>query len=251
MKIISLNTWGGRAAKDNFLNFFKKYKDDVDIFCLQEIHNGTEKYFGKLAGGRVLEEIMFEQLKDICSVLVNHDYYFRPHLEEGYGLAMFIRKDIAVKSEGEVYVYKHKGYVPEGELGNHARNIQYINIDANGRPLAVINFHGLWNGQGKNDTEDRINQSNNIIKFINSLNGEVVLCGDFNLLPDTKSIKLFEKSGLRNLIKEYKINSTRSSFYKKPEKYADYIFLSAGVKEKDFKVLQDEVSDHLPLYLEI
>ena len=41
MKIISLNTWGGRGGKENLLKFIEKYKD-TDIFCLQEMWNGGE-----------------------------------------------------------------------------------------------------------------------------------------------------------------------------------------------------------------
>jgi len=77
-----------------------------------------------------------------------------------------------------------------------------------------------------------------------------VLCGDFNLLPDTESLKRLEGIGLRNLIKEYGITSTRTSFYDKPAKFADYALVSEGIEVKDFKILPDEVSDHSPMYLE-
>ena len=90
-----------------------------------------------------------------------------------------------------------------------------------------------------------------IAELIKTIEGEVVICGDFNLLPDTKSIKMLEEAGLVNLIKEYRITSTRTSLYSKSEKFADYIFVSKGVSVKDFKVLSDEVSDHTPLYLEL
>ena len=76
------------------------------------------------------------------------------------------------------------------------------------------------------------------------------MSGDFNLLPDTQSIKKLENFGLRNLVKEYNITSTRTSFYTKSEKFADYAFVSSEIAVKDFKVLPDEVSDHSPLYLE-
>ena len=56
--------------------------------------------------------------------------------------------------------------------------------------------------------------------------------------------------GNRNLIQEYKIDSTRSALYKKSEKFADYVIVSQNVEVKDFKVLKEEVSDHLPLFLE-
>ena len=116
--------------------------------------------------------------------------------------------------------------------------------------LPIFNFHGLWNGQGKTDTEDRLRQSENIINFLKTLSGEIILCGDFNLRPDTESIKIFEDFGLKNLIKDYNIKSTRTSFYEKEEKFADYIFVSAGVRVMEFKVLPEEISDHAALYLD-
>jgi endonuclease/exonuclease/phosphatase family metal-dependent hydrolase len=40
------------------------------------------------------------------------------------------------------------------------------------------------------------------------------------------------------------------SFYEKPEKFADYMFVSKGIAVRDFQVLPDEVSDHAPLFLD-
>jgi len=140
--------------------------------------------------------------------------------------------------------------VPEEDLGNHARNIQYVTLETIRGLITVINFHGLWNGQGKGDSEERLTQSENILNFVKGLSNDFILCGDFNLLPETKSLKMLEEHGLRNLIKEYGITSTRTSFYTKPERYADYIFTTKGMEVKEFKVLPEEVSDHSALLLE-
>lgn len=148
-------------------------------------------------------------------------------------------------------MHKEKGYLSKENTGFHAKNIQYIKLNINDKYISILNFHGLWTGKGKDDTEDRINQSQNIIDFIKTLNGEVVLCGDFNLLPETKSIKIIENSGLRNLIKEYSIQSTRTSYYTKPIKFADYTFVSKGVEVKSFEIMPDEVSDHSAMKLVI
>lgn len=248
MKIISLNTWGGIAGAEGLIEFFKKY-EDVDIFCLQEVFNGgegdpterTEKIESKVY-------TLFALIKD---VLPNHESYFRPHLKEHYGLAIFVKKDIQIFEEGEKFVHKEKGYIPTGNMGHHARNIQYIKIRYKNNDLFVINFHGLWNGMGKTDTEDRLEQSRNVVSFITGIQGEAILCGDFNLRPDTESIKIIEDANLHNLIKEYGITSTRTSHYMKDEKFADYAFVTKGIQVKDFKVLPDEVSDHAPLFIEI
>ncbi|MDE2188756.1 MAG: hypothetical protein KGJ35_03465, partial [Patescibacteria group bacterium] len=65
-------------------------------------------------------------------------------------------------------------------------------------------------------------------------------------------IKMIEsKLRLKNLIAEYKVNSTRTHLYTRSnDKYADYIFFSPNIKVKSFQVLTDVVSDHAALYLE-
>lgn len=252
MKLISLNTWGGRAGKDLQLSFFKKHKD-IDIFCLQEMWRAPyQELEGFIAGGLTIDHstIMVYGVQEVSKILSEHSGFFKPQLLNDYGLMILVKDKFKVIEEGELFVYLEKGYIPPGDVGNHARNIQWATIKTNKSPVTIINFHGLWNGKGKTDSEDRILQSQNIINFLKTLDNPFILCGDFNLLPDTKSIKMFEEFGLRNLIKEFGITSTRTSHYKKPEKYADYCFVSKDIKVKEFKVLPDEVSDHAPLYLD-
>ena len=253
MRIITLNTWGGRAGKEGLLNFFKEHSATTDVFCLQEIWSAPYEHLeGKSAGGMEIDnsKAMVYGLQEISAVLPEFKTFFRPHHGDHYGLLMLVKDDFEVLEEGEEFVYKERGYVHEVDVGNHARNIQYVKINYNNKPLTVINFHGLWNGQGKNDSDDRLLQSQNIKNFIAKTAGDTVLCGDFNLLPTTQSLKIIEDAGLRNLIAEYGITSTRTSHYTKPEKYADYIFVSPNLNVTEFKVLPDEVSDHSPLLLD-
>lgn len=254
MKIITLNTWGGRAGKEKLLNFFQNHKGDIDIFCLQEIWSAPYEYLeGTSAGGVKLsnEHIMVYGKQDISKILSEHVVFFHPHHREDFGLMMLVGNTLKVIESGEIFVHKYKGYEPIGDAGRIARNIQYVTIETEGGLKTIINFHGLWNGQGKNDSEDRLVQSDNILNFVQNLDHPFVLCGDFNLLPDTLSLKKFEEARLHNLIKEYGITSTRTSYYTKAEKFADYVFTSPKITIKDFKVLPDEISDHAPLYIDI
>ncbi|MFA6519354.1 MAG: endonuclease/exonuclease/phosphatase family protein [Candidatus Paceibacterota bacterium] len=258
MRIVSLNTWGGRAGKEGLLAFFKMHADTTDIFCLQEIWSAPYEHLeGHLAGGLEIdnEQIMVYGLQEISAALPSHVAFFRPHHGDHYGLLMLVNKNLSVIEEGDVFVYKERGYVPDGDVGNHARNIQYITAETASGLITVINFHGLWTGEGpgkgKKDSPERLEQSEKILEFTKQLKNPFVLCGDFNLLPDTESIRKFEDAGLRNLIKEFGVTSTRTSFYTKPQKFADYVFISGDVDLKDFKVLPNEVSDHAPLLIEI
>jgi endonuclease/exonuclease/phosphatase family metal-dependent hydrolase len=254
VKIITLNTWGGRAGEDILKEFFARKKSEIDIFCLQEIWSGPYDHLGEYTAGGVAmvhTKVMTHGMQEISSLLNEHTYFFRPHHLDNYGLLMLVKDTISVVKEDEIFVHKFKGFVPGGDVGLHARNVQYVETVHNSKPLFILNFHGLWNGKGKTDSEDRLIQSRRIVEFIATLKGEVVFCGDFNLLPDTQSIKILEDAGLRNLVTKYDVSSTRTPLYTKQEKFADYIFVSKGVRVKDFKVLPDIVSDHAPLYIEI
>lgn len=257
MQLITLNTWGARAGHKEFLGFIKN-QQNIDILCLQEIwyvrdgegEKVSNLLEGAIVGGTVLENMMRDLFPQLSEVLPNHLGFFRPHYGTHYGLASFVKNDLNLKEEGDIFVFKDRDFVPTGDVGNHARNIQYITLNTNNGLRTVVNFHGLWNGKGKTDTEDRILQSDNIIKFLKTLTNPFILCGDFNLLPDTESLRKFEEFGLRNLIKENNITSTRTSLYKKEHRMADYVFVSDGIKVNDFKVLPDEVSDHSPIFVD-
>lgn len=251
MKLISLNTWGGRAGKDKLLRFFKSHKD-VDIFCLQEIYSTPYEQLEGRTSGKDIEDAktMVHGGQEIAAQLDTHIAYFRPHHLENYGLMMLVKKGLYVIFEGDVFVYKDKDHIPEGDVGFHSRNVQFVTIETEKGNRSILNFHGLWNGEGKGDSGDRLLQSDRMLKFMETLSNPFVITGDFNLLPDTKSIKKLEDFGLRNLIKEYGITSTRTSYYTKPEKFADYAFSSKGIIVNDFQVLPDEVSDHSALYLD-
>jgi endonuclease/exonuclease/phosphatase family metal-dependent hydrolase len=255
MKIITLNIWGGEAGRENLLSFFDTNKD-VDIFCLQEVWSAPyPELEGVTTANKVTDQniIMTEALQDISNVLVDHTPYFRPHYGDHFGLLMFVKNSIEFLEEGDTFVHLEKGHIPEGDQGHHARNLQYVKIKTNEKNYTVLNFHGLWNGQGKGDSDARIQQSEKIISFINGQGkNNFVLAGDFNLSPDTKSLNMIEEElNAKNLIKDYGITSTRTSLYKKENRLADYIFTGSDIVVKDFKVLPDEVSDHSPLYLQI
>ena len=80
----------------------------------------------------------------------------------------------------------------------------------------------------------------------------VVICGDFNVKADSETLDVLRDAGLRELVTECGHAGTRSSFYDKPGRFADYMFVGTEVEVLGFEVVRDpEVSDHCPLELEI
>lgn len=241
MKLITLNTWGGRL-KEPFISFVKDNKD-VDIFCFQEVCDQSRE---------ILEseypDHMYDQFSDLKALLPDHEGFFRPVLRGIYGVAIYVKKNISVTEEGEIIIHASESEAITD--GHHSRNMQWVKVGYEGKTLTIINVHGLWNGKGKTDTPERIAQSLVIKRFVDTVDGPKILCGDFNLNPDTESLKIVEEN-MVNLIKKYSITSTRTSFYPKEGKFADYIFVSPDIEVKNFEVMPEEVSDHAALFLEI
>ena len=243
MKLISLNVWGGRLFNP-LMSFLQKYSKDVEIFCLQEVFNNSPN--AKSAVQRGAKENIY---LDIKKALSGFDAFIAPVQDNEESLAMFTRRTLPIKKIDEVFVYRWKNAMMDNDASTYGVNVQYAQFQKDNKNYIVCNLHGHWTPNFKGDNPARLEQFRNIKRFLDGLEGRKILCGDFNVAPDTKSVSILESS-MRNLISEYKITSTRSHLYTKELKFADYIMVSPEVRTKNFEVLQVVVSDHLPLLLE-
>jgi len=251
MKIITLNAWCGRAGSSVY-DFFETYKD-IDIFCLQEVDLDGSKFGTDVTGVNppAGDPFLFRSIQDI---LPDHHGFFAPILSSWWGNAIFISNELYrnVTAYGEVLVSDEQQKYMTYDTW-FRRSLQWVDFSKDGKEYTLINYHGLWEKEkGKDDSSDRLGQSQNIIDFMKTKDErKIILTGDFNLSPDTKSLKMFSDFGLVDLIDIYNITDTRTSLYQKENRFADYTFVSSEIKIEEFKVLPDEVSDHAPLYLAI
>lgn len=247
MKLISLNAWGGKIFQP-LMEFIKRVGPETDIFCFQEL------FFGDKAGNDVngaRANLVLEIKKVLPDFIVYpflapDDSVFMGQIpESSIGQAIFLKKDIEVVDNGGFYTFS--------PITNHSGVFQYVKIKTKKEDIVIGNIHGLWQASGKRDTPERLEQSKMIKEFYENQSGKKILCGDFNLRPETRGISILEEDFV-NLIKVYGIQSTRSRFYKDADKYkdhiADYAFVSPDISLIDFKVLNYPISDHLPLMLE-
>lgn len=255
LKLISLNAWGG-ILFDQLADFLRKKRDETDIFCFQEVLFGERPVFTEQG----LRENLFNEFK---SILADFRAFERPApaggkfkgkiLKAPFGLAMFVKNTIQVEDDGGFLTYSEDSAFAKSDTRTPTGNFQYARVAAGGEKYSVGNIHGLWISGTKGDTSERIEQSEKIVNFFARENGKGILCGDFNLRPETESIAMISRE-MRNLIGEYRVESTRNELYNSMDEFkdftADYIFVSPGARVRDFKVLGDVVSDHLPLYAE-
>lgn len=240
MKLITLNIWGGHVHKP-LMEFINCHRD-IDIFCFQEVyHNAPAKVSTED------RQVSLNLFSELSGLLPEHTGYFRPAVNQIYGICAFVRNSIEVVREGEIIVYDNPAYAGAGP--SHSRNLQWLECRTDGQEYSIMNLHGLWNGKGKTDNPERLSQSSRIKEFMDTIKLPKVLCGDFNLKPDTESLKILEQD-MDNLVKKFNITSTRTSYYPKEERFADYILVSPEISVNQFEVLKDEVSDHAPLLLD-
>lgn len=258
MKLISLNTWGGKYF-DPLIDFIKQHKD-TDIFCFQEILDSKSN----IKEGNGFRANLFSEIKKILTdyqtfyfpVVEGFDFGASPvDFDLSFGQAIFLKNSIKMLSQKNYFIYKEKDFhVLKKDFSNLPTPLQYISISTNNQEFAIFNFHGCPIPGDKLDTEKRLIEAGRSKKIIDNKSGAKILVGDFNLLPETRSIKIFE-SNMRNLIAEFNIERTRSRlspFFGKTDfqQFADYAFISSDIKVLDFKVPDINISDHLPMILE-
>ena len=131
---------------------------------------------------------------------------------------------------------------------NKGRSLQHVVVESEKGKLNVLNHHGYQLPEHKNGSDETLRQCGMIIDYAKSLEGPVVLCGDFNLVPTSESIEIIN-GVLVNHVKDHRIMTTRTPLTHKTEA-CDYIFTSPDIEVKNFQVLDDIVSDHKALTIE-
>lgn len=226
MKIMFLNAWWGTTG-DILWNYLHEEAKTKDIFCFMET---GDEFVTKCN----------EILPNYTSVSMNKKVIN----EEDHSISVYVKKgDGILKSEE---ILKEDEYIGAAF---------FTEINSSNKIINIASVHGVAQPGDKLDNPKRIEQSQKIIDFMAKIDGPKLIGGDFNLDKETESVKVFEKNGYRNLIKEFGIEMTRNhlSWDLHPHKqlWADYLFVSPEVKVKSFEVPQNEVSDHLPLVVEI
>ncbi|MCC6323263.1 endonuclease/exonuclease/phosphatase family protein [Candidatus Nomurabacteria bacterium] len=250
MRLITLNLWGG-IVYEPLMKFIESHSSDTDIFCFQEMLFGDKSEFTPQDKGRInLFSEINSRLTDFVPYknISTSDHFQHEPIDFPAGQAIFVRKGITVKDNGGFFCMDK---IPWNTMdcGKLTGNFQWIECELNGDNIFIGNLHGVWQKDTKKvDTPERFEQSNKVKNFMDTKKCKKILCGDFNLLNDGQSISILE-NGMKNLIKEYGIISTRSNFYKHPLRFADYVLVSKDININSFKALQDQVSDHLPLLL--
>lgn len=266
MQVMCLNAWGGTL---HHLLLPYLTAQAPDILCLQEVVHSPQSRKSALEyrdGAHILPQ-QANLLRDVSAALPDHVTVFCPAAQgvlwdgdvsvpSQWGLATFVHRRLTVI--GQVQGFVHKDYGADG-FGEHPRSRSAHGVrvydDQAKRVVSVTQMHGLRDLRGKMDTSERHAQALRLIAMSHQLSqpGDTrILCGDFNVEPDSETLRLIAEDGLTELVTQRGFDGTRTRHYEKPGRFADYMAIDRPEAVISFDVIHDpEVSDHCPLVLHI
>jgi endonuclease/exonuclease/phosphatase family metal-dependent hydrolase len=239
MKLVQLNAWHFRLEHQIY-DFLKSQA--ADITCLQEVISikGDSGMFGSI-----------ERLQTITgetSVFVSPEVSFNlMNRVASYGNAILSRYPI-LETRTIFTNLEHKSQFDFDTDDYNVRNLQHAVIRLGDKKVHVLNHHGYHVPNHKDGNEETLRQMEQIGEYLDSLEGPIILTGDFNLAPHSESLEQINRR-LHNLSISYKLKTTRTSLTHKTE-VCDYIFVNDAVRVKDFHASDELVSDHKALILE-
>ncbi len=251
-KFLTLNLWRGGVLMDKIIAFIKK--ENPDILALQEVYDGSLRN-GQLRGKDTKLDRQYRTIEVFKTQLPYKYFFFSPafldHRKIGtfeQGNALFSRYPIiSTKTNFYDIPYGDSNEESSTDFSTVPRNLQHSVIRLGKINLNVFNTQGIWGFDGR-DNEKRLKMSKIIIREIMSKK-QVILAGDFNVFPGTKTIKNIEKHLINVFADE--LTSTFNTKRKEKGEYAtsvvDMIFVSREIKIQAHYCPSVDISDHLPL----
>ncbi|MFA6193541.1 MAG: endonuclease/exonuclease/phosphatase family protein [Parcubacteria group bacterium] len=245
IKFICLNLWLGGKLFDPILEFIKK--ENPDILAVQEVYDAEDESLeARFRSMEVIKEkcgFEYQFFSATCDAVL-------PEGKIPVGNAIFSHFPIVESNT----IFYHSSFRevdnyenPGGDYSLTPRNIQHALIKVGETELNIFNTQGVW-GKDSEDNENRLKMSKAIVEAV-KCKQNAILCGDFNVFPNTETIRNIEKH-LKNIFKD-ELETTFNVKQKPNPIFAnfvvDMIFASNDLKVIDHYAPNVDVSDHLPL----
>ncbi|HZY94203.1 MAG TPA: hypothetical protein VFE98_04990 [Candidatus Bathyarchaeia archaeon] len=145
MRLICLNTWGGRLYEP-FLGFLRRFQGTTDIFCFQEMFKSTG------IEARTDPEVVLGLYENLAKQLEDfHSYVTEPFTSFGERLAIFTSKSTMIDQTGDTALCEQKTIKANGESMSVGSRLQWIGLKHHGKMLTIANVHGIWLPGGKKE----------------------------------------------------------------------------------------------------
>ena len=245
---MTLNIWDGGRALNDAIAFIKE--ENPDILGLQEVYDGTDPTL----------EARFRTMDILRKELAYpYDHFAAEFVEERaegripQGNAVLSRFPIAQQRTTYFFGPMNEHFVetPENVL-NIAHNLEHLVLTTPSGPIDFINFHGIKDNDGDNNSEKRQKM---VATLIDEIEGKknIIITGDTNARPTNASMQKLSRK-INNVFGST-IPSTFNMKRKDNPGYAtsvvDMIFVSDSFEVFEQRVPMVDISDHLPLVVRL
>lgn len=264
MKLLSLNVAIFETNNKQVSKFL--FELNADILCLQEVSDKIDAsanpdFISKNHIDKTTKNLKYSffgktwiikdfHLKDFHQK-ESFDYDFGGFLKAGN----YLKTKFKIIQRANIFVQS----TPTFEIAdwtkwpnNQSKAVQVVDLELpNSKKLRVLNYHGIWTKE-KVGNEETLKACKQILGLAKEVNYPTIIVGDFNLFPDTSSMRVFYKD-FTSLVDTHNISTTRprsNELSSLERNVVDFVLVSKGVKVNSFAVLDSNISDHLPLVLD-
>lgn len=266
IKLLTLNVSIFDENNDKLILLLKEI--NPDIVCLQEVtrkvdESALDSYISKGAIDRGVNDLSYSFYAPNWSLrdFKQNNFHSKKVFEHDFGgiieYGNYIKSRFKITMGMSVFVQGHFSYLTNWKWmadhpGEEPRMVQVADLQFNNlKKLRILNYHGIWS-KNKQGTDKTKSACKKLFQITEEVDYPSIICGDFNLFPDTESIKILNNH-FKSLVDEYNISRTRppsNELNNTKRNVVDYIFTSQEIKVVKFEVMDSDVSDHLPLYME-
>ena len=240
MKLIQLNVWWGGKLTGPLAQLIQT--EQPDFLCLQEAVS-TEDYTGLFLSIEEMQEIIDSPFSAFAPGMS----FNLMHKKVALGNAI-LSKHPLLKTNCLYTNLEHNKDFDFSKHDYNVRNLLHCVVKTPKGPLHLLTHHGHHVPEHKDGNEQTLRQVTQIRDYVNTLEGAVILTGDFNLAPNSESMNLLNDI-LQNLPIEHRLQTTRTHLTKKKE-VCDYILVNKHVNITNFSASDAVVSDHKALILD-
>jgi endonuclease/exonuclease/phosphatase family metal-dependent hydrolase len=263
MKLLSLNVAAFETNNSLISSFL--FKQKLDILCLQEVADKVDPFvnpdfISKNHIDRATKDLKYSVFGKTWVIKDFHlkNFHQKESFDFDFGgflkVGNYIRTRFKIIKKANVYVLRNSPIETTDWSTwpkNQVKAVQVVDLQLpNSKKLRILNHHGIWIRE-KIGNEETLKACKQILGLAKEVDYPTIIVGDFNLFPDTPSMKVFYKDFI-SLVDKYNISTTRpksNELSNLKRNVVDYILVSKGVKVNSFAVLDSDVSDHLPLAL--
>lgn len=254
IKTFQLNIYTGKYL-DKIIDFLNN--NDFDIIQMQEVASNGFGYANKDC---------FEEIKNTN----NYQGVFQPTLglktdnKKVTGCATFYKKNLNLIKKDILWlkpfsqIEKLDQFItadPPNLIENQGRGAICLKFKFEGKKINFINSHLAWSAS-PNDTPIKLEVGKKLFDYSKTISDPFVLTGDFNVNESSQIVKWFSSIS-KNLIDENGVNNTLNPRLHRakhlfPKGLAvDFAFVSSSLKTKNFKLIENDLSDHFGFTFEL